>query len=126
MVQLDPSEMPSSGFPSQSLSTPSQTSEVGSTSPLQKSAPFLHSSLPNWQGGGFDTPQSVVPLYFVGRLSSGVPLQSLSVPSQISVPGPTAFLHTQPVFPLHVNVPTRHGAGVPESEPSPVQVPPGG
>jgi hypothetical protein len=59
-----------------------------------------------------------------GRLpSSAVPLQSLSMPSQVSPAGPLGFWQTQPEAPAQASEPLLHGgARVPLS----LQLPPGG
>jgi hypothetical protein len=84
----------SSGVPSQSLSMPSHCSACGPTPPWHKIAPPTHAVVPGVHGGwlmphGVPTPT---------MLSSTMPSQSLSIPSQISGLGPTAPAHAPHVF----------------------------
>ena len=75
----------SSTAPSQSLSAPSHTSGCGPTPPWQTSAPATHAVIPVVHGGWLTpqgTPTPKAP-------SSTWPSQSLSMPSQISLLGPT-------------------------------------
>jgi hypothetical protein len=79
--------------PLQLLSTPSHCSPVGCTPPLHTMAPFTQAVTPGEQGGVL-TPQGCPT---PGRFGSSTwKSQSLSMPSQISVPGPTAPMHWPP------------------------------
>src|SRR5690349_12211674 len=112
--------MPLSIVPSQSLSLPSQTSGDGGTSLAQSSTPELHTRAPCMHS------PLVIPQAWPtwGRLpSSAVPLQSLSMPSQVSPAGPLGFWQTQPEAPAQASEPLlQGGASVPLS----LQLPPGG
>src|SRR6516225_7577079 len=96
--------MPLSMVPSQSLSLPSQISGVGKTPPTHESTPALHWSTPCLHSPTF-VPQGVPTLV---TLSSIMPLQLLSMPSQTSALGSFAPLQTQPP-PWHRSAPCAHG-----------------
>src|ERR1043165_1381446 len=93
----------SSTTPSQSLSTPSQVSTVGPTSPGHTSAPFEQVRRPVLHAP-IELPHTW--LASIG-LSSTWPLQSSSRPLQRSGVGPTSPAHCR-LPPTQIVVPSRH------------------
>src|SRR5262245_41406866 len=93
--------MPSSVWPSQSLSMLSQTSCVGPMSFTQSRAPPTHTTVP-----AAHAPVSVPHVWPTwGTLSSTWPLQLLSMLSQTSGLGGLGFWQVHPAAPLHTSVP---------------------
>ena len=98
-----PPGSPSSMVPSQSSSSPLQSSAVGPVSPVQTSAPPMHCSRP-WSQVPVPVPQSRPPS---GLPSSVMPSQSSSSPLQSSVVGLVAPMHV--IAPLvQASVPVVH------------------
>ncbi len=104
-----PPGLPSSTVPLQLLSMPSQTSPVGETFWLQTTAPLTQAVVPAAQAPSLSVVQARPP---PGLPSSTAPLQSLSLPSQVSALGCTFWLQTMPPF-EHAVVPAEQTPSLP-------------
>src|SRR5882724_7139843 len=113
-----PPGFPLSTTPLQSLSAPSQTSADGFTFRTQATAPATHACVPAAQTPGWPVPHAAPP---PGFPSSGLPLQLLSRPSQISADGFT-FLRHWIAPPLQLDVPAAQTPVCPVAQATP---PPG-
>src|SRR5262245_1297605 len=102
-------------MPLQSLSSPSHVSAEGLTVWLQARAPATHDVIPVAQTPGWPVSHDAPP---PGSLSSTMPSQSLSSPSQISLDGWTFCTQTTAPF-VHVVVPGAQGPIWPVSHAAP-------
>src|SRR6188474_1659585 len=101
---------------------PLQTSTPGGLPPWHSIFPPTQTFTPGAQGGV--VLPHVSPMGAGSGSSSVCPSQSLSVPSQTSLPGSLPPWHFHPWGPAQASVPEEHGGLA--SEPTPVHVAPGG